>query len=66
VQSVVVLWATFEQGTVEDARVIWTGGDCLADVMAAQGPSRLNPPDIAHIADQVRAATRIPWARDQM
>jgi hypothetical protein len=58
VQSVVVLWAPFEQGTVQDRRVIWTRGDCLADVLAAQAPSRLNPRDIAHIADQVRATTR--------
>ncbi len=60
VQSVVVLWAPFEQDTVEDRRVIWTRGDRLADVLAGQTPSRLNPRDIAHIADQVRAATRIP------
>jgi hypothetical protein len=66
VQSVVVLWARFEQGTVEDARVIWTGGDRLADALAGQGPGRLSPADIAHIADQVRAARRIRLARDQM
>jgi hypothetical protein len=53
VQSVVVLWATFEQGTVEDARVIWTQGDRLVAVLAAaKAPSQLNPRDIA---DQVRS-----------
>lgn len=56
VQSVIVLWATFEQGTVEHARVIWTQGDRLVAVLAAaKASSPLNPRDIAHIADQVRS-----------
>ena len=62
-QSVVVLWAPFEPDTVQDRRVIWTRGDCLADLLAGQTPSRLNPRDIAHIAEQVRAATRIPRSK---
>jgi hypothetical protein len=55
VQSVVVLWATFEQGTVDDRRVIWTDGARLADLLATQAPNRLGRRDIAQIADQVRA-----------
>ncbi|MEA2371438.1 MAG: hypothetical protein QOH12_1832 [Solirubrobacteraceae bacterium] len=57
VQSVVVLWATFAEGTVEHRRVLWTRGDRLADTLAAQSPTLLSPRDITHIADQVRAAT---------
>ncbi len=56
VQSVVVLWATFEQATIHDRRVIWTHGDRLAAVLAAQNPTRLSPAEVASIAAQVRAS----------
>jgi hypothetical protein len=56
VQAVVVLWARFEQGSIEGNRVLWTNGRSLADVLRSRTPTRLNASQIAWLAERVRAS----------
>ena len=57
VQSVVVLWADFEQGVVEHNRVVWTHGSRLPGVVTARPTAHpLDAAAVACVADCVRAA----------
>jgi len=56
VQAVVVLWARFEQGSIEGNLVLWTNGRSLADGLRARTPTRLNASQIAGLAEQIRAS----------
>jgi len=54
VQAVVVLWARFEQGSIEGNYVLWADGKRLADVLRSRTPTRLNESQVARLAEQVR------------
>jgi hypothetical protein len=56
VQAVVVLWARFEQGSIEGNYVLWTDGRSLADVLRSRTPTRLNASQVARLAEQMRAS----------
>lgn len=57
VQSVVVLWTPFEQGVVEEQRVLWLHGDRLAETLLDRAPARLDAEAIRRAADAVRQST---------
>jgi hypothetical protein len=59
VQAVVVLWARFEQGSIEGNYVLWTDGRCLSDRLRSRTPTRLNASQIARLAEQIRASIAV-------
>ena len=57
VQSIVVLWARFEQPSVEHNRVIWTHGSRLRELLTARTAARpLDAAAITQVAERIRAA----------
>lgn len=56
VQPVVVLWASFEQGSILSRRVAWVSGGKLADVLRGRPPI-LSIEDVTRVADSLRK----PW-----
>jgi hypothetical protein len=57
VQAVVVLWADFEQRSIERDRVAWVRGDQLASVLAAR-PALCSPEQVQTLASATRSALR--------
>ena len=57
VQAVVVLWADFDQGSVESDKVGWVRGDMLAEVMAKR-PVKYTGVQLDELISQTRAAIR--------
>ena len=57
VQAVVVLWADFDQGSVESDKVGWVRGDMLAEVMAKR-PVKYTGAQLEELIGQTRAAIR--------
>jgi hypothetical protein len=57
VQAVVVLWADFDQGSVESDKVGWVRGDMLAEVMAKR-PVKYTGVQLDELIGQTRAAIR--------
>ncbi len=55
VQPVVVLWADFDQGSVEQEKVGWVRGDMLADVMTKR-PAKYSGAHLEELVAQTRAA----------
>jgi hypothetical protein len=57
VQAVVVLWANFDQGSVESDKVGWVRGDMLAEVIAKR-PVKYSGVQLEELVGQTRVAIR--------
>ena len=55
VQAVVVLWARFEQGSIEGNHVLWTDGERLSEVLRSRTQTRLDESQIARLTEHLRA-----------
>jgi hypothetical protein len=55
VQAVVVLWADFDQGSIQSEKVAWVRGDRLADVLEAR-PVKCSSDAVEHMNAAMRSA----------
>lgn len=61
-QAVVVLWADFDQGSVEQDKVGWVRGDMLAEIMTKR-PITYTGAELEELMTQTRDAVRSMRAR---
>lgn len=61
-QAVVVLWADFDQGSVEQDKVGWVRGDMLAQAMAKR-PVKYTGVQLEELIAQTRVAVQSMRAR---